>query len=174
MKSLKLLLLFIIFTSLWASKTQAQVGDYRIQTIYIWNFTKYIQWPPNYQSGDFVIGVLGSSPIVTQLRALARTKKTVGAQRMVIKQFKTPAEIKNCHIIFIPNAESRYISAVQKAVNNFATLIVSEKSGLAYKGSTINFILLGGKWRFELNLTQAAKKGLKVSNQLTRVAVVVN
>ncbi len=173
MKRFLLALLFI--TGVGAQQqAKAQAGDYRVQTIYIWNFTKYIQWPASYQEGDFVIGVLGNSPIIPQLRGLANSKKAVGNQRMVIKQYKTPANVDKCQILFIPNAESKYLSEVKENLKGSATLVVTEKNGLALQGSIINFILMGGKWRFELNLSEVDKAGLKVSNQLTRVAVVVN
>jgi hypothetical protein len=174
---MKRFLLALLFVGAWIGvqqQAQAQAGDYRVQTIYIWNFTKYIQWPANYQEGDFVIGVLGNSPIIPQLRGLANSKKVVGDQRMVVKQYRTPANVDKCHILFIPNAESKHLAEVKENLKNSATLIVTEKNGLALQGSIINFILMGGKWRFELNLSEVDKAGLKVSNQLTRVAVVVN
>ena len=39
------------------------------------NFTKLVEWPQTYREGEFVIGVIGSSPIYTELEKMAKTKK---------------------------------------------------------------------------------------------------
>jgi hypothetical protein len=80
---------------------QAQTADYRFHSVFIYNFTKYIQWPAEHQSGDFIIGVLGSSAISAELEKMA-ANKTVGAQKIVVKKFKSITEAADCHILFPP------------------------------------------------------------------------
>jgi len=151
---------------------KAQIGDYKSHTVYIYNFTKYIQWPATYQTSDFVIGVYGISPITSQLRA-ATANKTVGTQRIVVKQYNNLAAIDNPHILFIPNLQSKNLDAIKKKLEGKSALLVSEKNGLAKLGSHINFILRDGKWKIEMNGAEVEAAGMKVSAQLSRIAIPV-
>jgi len=54
--------LIVILSAL--SFLQSASQNYKMHTVFIFSFTRYIQWPENYNSGDFEILVLGDSPIV--------------------------------------------------------------------------------------------------------------
>ena len=52
-------------------------------------------------------------------------------------------------------------------------LVVTEENGLGAKGSNINFIMREGKLAFELNQATLNKQNLKVSNELSRLAILI-
>jgi hypothetical protein len=149
----------------------AQSTDYRFHSIFIYNFTKYIQWPASHQSGDFIIAVVGNSPIIEELNKIT-ANKTVGSQKIVVKRYKSASEIEDCHILFVPGSGNNFDS-VQEKLKGKSTLVITEKSGLAQKGSGINFILLENKWKFELNESATQSAGLKVSRELSQMAISV-
>jgi len=138
----------------------------------MYNFTKYIQWPSSYQSGEFTIGVLGDSPIVEHLVSMAKVK-SAGAQQFQIKIFNNISDIEDCHILFIPDEKSADLKKVNKKLQGKATLLISESDGLANEGSHINFVQIEGKWKFELNQAAAESANLKVSNELSRLAILI-
>jgi hypothetical protein len=162
--------LFLLFGIGLQIQAQAQTSDYKFHSVFIYNFTKYIQWPAEQQSGDFVIGVLGNSSISADLEKMA-ANKTVGAQKIVVKKFKSVAEAGACHILFIPNSANHNFDDVQNKFKGKPTLLITEKSGLAQKGSGINFILQDNKWKFELNEAATQSSGLKVSKELSKLAI---
>lgn len=166
------ILLATILLSSSVPQLRAQSADYRFHSVFIYNFTKYIQWPSNAQSGDFVIGVLGNSSILQELEKMA-TNKMVGSQKIVIKKFKSVNDISSCHMLFIPSADSKDFEAAQGKLKSKPTLILTEKNGLGQKGSGINFILMEGKWRFELNEYATQSAGLKVSKELSKLAILI-
>ncbi len=145
----------------------------KLHTVFIYNFTKHIEWPEKYRNGDFIIGVLGNSPITGELEALAATRK-VGGQNMRIENYKNPDDIRQCHILYIPESQSGDIAAVLEVLKNKSTLIVTDKKGMARSGAAINFVVEGSKQKFELNKSNATKYGLKVSSDLERLAVIVD
>jgi hypothetical protein len=51
--------------------------------------------------------------------------------------------------------------------------VISETEGSGTKGSHINFIVKDGKLAFELNQMSINKQGLKVSIELTRLAILI-
>ncbi|HTB08045.1 MAG TPA: YfiR family protein [Bacteroidia bacterium] len=142
------------------------------KVIYIVNFIKYIEWPPDYRSGDFVIGVLNGSPaMLEELNKMAATK-TAGSQKFVIKNFKSIEEIDKCNILYIPEGSNGLLAEVTKKVHGKSTLLITETEGDARKGAAINFIAKDNKQAFELNKAMAEKSGLVVSSGLKALAAV--
>lgn len=146
--------------------------NYKMHSVFIYSFTRYVQWPDAYNQGDFEILVLGESPIIAELKALASAKK-VGDRTIKVTKIKSPAEIKKCNMLFVPADQAALITDVMDKVNTQPILIVTEEQGLGAKGSNINFIVKDGKLAFELNQATVNKQGLKVSNELTRLAILI-
>ena len=161
------LLIFILLISI-----NAKAQDYKFHSVFIYNFTKYIQWPSAYQNGDFVIGVLGKSEITENLQKMAEIK-TVGSQKIAVSQFNNVPEISKCHILFIPSSNSNELENVLAKIGNQPTLIITERPGLGKKGSGINFVLQSGKWKFELNKSAIESSELKVSGELAKLAILI-
>ncbi len=142
----------------------------KIKATFIYNFTKYIDWPEKYKEGNFVIGVLGTTTFYNDLTSLL-SKKSVGKQIFEIKSYTNVESVEGvCHILFIPASNSALLPDVIKKMKGKSTLIVTEKSGMAKQGSGINFIVDNNKQRFELNKTNIEKYNLKVSSTLTSLA----
>ncbi|MBR5642849.1 MAG: YfiR family protein [Salinivirgaceae bacterium] len=77
----------LIILGLIALSITAKAQDEKFKALFMYNFTKYIEWPQNKQSGDFVIGVIGNPAIVGELNAIAQ-RKTVGSQAIKISMLK--------------------------------------------------------------------------------------
>lgn len=150
----------------------ANAQDYKYHPSFIYNFTKYIEWPSSYQTGDFVIAVLGDTPLIKELEKMAENK-SVGSQKFVIKKINSAAEIDKCHMLFIPVSKSKELSDALAALSGKPTLVVTEKPGMASKGSGINFVIMDGKWKFELNKSATEKSNLKVSSDLAKFAIII-
>lgn len=144
----------------------------KMKAIFIMNFTKLIEWPQNYRQGNFVVGVVGDSPLYNELVKMSKTKK-VANQSLQIKKFKTPSEIDKCHILYVSRDKSETISSVVKKVQSNSTLIVTEQQGLVDKGAGINFIVKNNRQKFELNKKNVEKYKLKVSSNLEALAFTV-
>lgn len=161
---------FTIAIILFSYAAQAQMYNY--YQIFMYNFTRYIQWPADKQNGDFVIGVLGDSEVTPSLEKMASTKK-VGSQSIKVKEFNSVADINACHMIFIPSGKSGDFEGVKSKLSGNSTLIITEKEGLGKAGSAINFIVKDGKLRFELNKDAAENAHLKISGDLAKLAILI-
>ncbi|MDX2188264.1 MAG: YfiR family protein [Bacteroidota bacterium] len=172
---MKKLYYFVVLLSsilLSAQALKAQEINYKIHSMFIYHFTRYVDWPDFKKSGDFVIGVYGSSPIQSELETMASTKKA-GSQSIVIKKINNTDEATNCHIVFIPSSKSGELDAVMGASSNKPVLIVTEKNGLGKKGSGINFIIADDKLKFEINKSSVESHGLKVSGDLIKLGILL-
>lgn len=168
MRTLLLSLCLVMFTL----SAQAQAQTYKLHPVFIFSFTRYIQWPEGYNAGDFEIKVLGESPIVAELENMAKVKKA-GDRTIKVTKIKSTGEIGNCNILFVPNTQSGSMAELVQKLGAKPTLIITEEPGMATKGGDINFITKEGKLAFELNQASVNKKGLKVSTELTRLAVLI-
>ena len=145
----------------------------KVKASFLYNFTKYIDWPDKYKEGNFIIGVLGTSTFYNDLTTLLNTK-TVGNQRFEIKSFSNAESVSGiCHILFVPAESSSLLPDVLKKTKGKSTLIVTEKAGLAKQGAAINFVVENNKQRFELNQKNVEKYNLKVSTTLAALAIQV-
>jgi hypothetical protein len=172
----RLLFLFILLTggSLHYSHAQAksEAEEYALKSAFVYNFTRYIEWTPSNDGDEFVIGVIGYSPIIRHLQAIA-VSKSVNGKKIVVKQFYTPEEIKFCHILFIPKEVNYSVHSILKNVSK-GTLTISEEEGYASQGTALNFVVVNNKLKFESNVKAIDAAGLKASSELLRLAIVVD
>ena len=164
----KIILLIIIVFSLLEAKAQS----YNLHPLYIYSFTRYVQWPEAYNGGDFEITVFGESPIIDELNKMAQVKK-VGERAIKVNKILTLDALKKCNILFVSAKKSLQLNDILAKVNGQSILIITEEPGLGAKGSNINFIMKDGKLAFELNQSAFNKQNLKVSTELTRLAVLI-
>lgn len=168
MKKLLLLIAILFFVQL--SYTQTEIP--KAQSIFIYNFTRLIEWPESYKSGDFIIGVLGNSDIYSELIAYTTGKK-VGMQSIVVKKFKDISEIDKCQILFVSYNKSNGLSEILKKTESAPTLIIGERKNIINDGAGIGFVLEDDKLKFELNIPSATRNGLKVNSRLQEMAMTV-
>lgn len=163
----KIILLFIF--SLAVFKVDAQEEKYI--TLYVYNFTKYIDWPDEYKEGDFIIDVLGHKSVYTGLKQMLKEKNRGGAQNFVVNNPTEVSQInEDCHILFVGHWQSKKLQAALKKVGDKGTLIVTEKGGLLEQGSAINLIVKNQEIAFEVKKSNLSKYNLSYSNDLTSLA----
>ncbi|HXC03107.1 MAG TPA: YfiR family protein [Bacteroidia bacterium] len=168
----KYLLLFLFVNGL-AIKSHAQDVDYKSYSLFVYNFIKYIEWPENKSNGDFVVGVLGDSPIIKDLEKLAATKKAKG-KNIVIKKFATPEQVTECQLLYVATSKSGSIKAMKDFSKNKAMLIVGEREGLAKKGAALSFVTLEDDvLKFDINKAEIEQHNLKIPGALIQLGMVI-
>jgi hypothetical protein len=170
-----LTLCLMMFVLIKQSHSQIPPKATKLQAIYMYNFMLKIQWPEHKRVGDFVIGVLGNTLLLDELRDMA-SKRKIDTRDIVIKQIYVDSDIKSCHLIFIPSGPNsmKNLKEIRKRLGSFeGVLLVTEQEGLAEEGSVLNFILYDSKLRFEMNTEVANYYGFKTS-AIGKYAILVN
>lgn len=165
----KPIFLILLLILLKASVSQAQ--EEKFKALFLYNYAKNIEWSSN--TGDFVIGVLGSSPIIDELNIIAEKKK-VGTQAIVIKKYSSLEGAEKCNIFYLPTNKSANLSSLLAKVKGKKVLVVSDSPGTIKDGSCINFVVQNGKLTFEISKTNIEKQGLKVTANLLSLGVKVD
>lgn len=148
----------------------AQVSNInQAQSLYIYNFSRLIQWPAGNQTGDFVIGVVGDDELYNSLVTYISNKK-VGTQPIAIRKFDSPESITRCHILFVGNGKVAAFSDVIDRLRGSNSLIITEKKGMINMGSAIDFFQDQDKLKFVINSVNAQKYNLTVSKTLEDMA----
>lgn len=164
----------IAFLFITTGSARAQQGtDYAVHANIIYHFTKYINWPDDKKSGDFIIGVVGESPLFEKLKTLIKLNKSVGSQPIAIRRFSSSARSYNCHILFIGEDESGSLKKIATATAGSSILIVTEGEGLARKGSCINFIIVDDRLKLEINKRNIELRELGVATELLNLGTVI-
>jgi len=148
----------------------AQKLNYELVSMYVYNFTKYIEWPKN--NNDFVVGVYGASPITVMLTKYISSKH-VGSRPIVVKVINSPEDANTCSILFLPLDQSNKIKQLNDELKGKPVLIVSEKYGMSKKGASISIFLDEDddeKTKFDINKISITNNGLIISTNLLRLA----
>jgi hypothetical protein len=165
--------LFLLLISPFWGAVIAQTSDQEsnLKAAFIYNFTKYIDWGKYNDKREFVIGVLGDSPIANSLEQIAKDN-TVNDKPIVVHTFDRPSQAADCDILFI-SRNSRYpLSSILPRVRK-GVLTISEQPGYAEEGTAFNFIIVNNKLKFEANLKAISTSGLKAGSQLLKLAKIV-
>lgn len=151
------------------------LSENEIKAGFLYNFTKFVEWPPDAfldSSGPIVLGVVGDSPI-TDLVTDAASGKIVNGRAVIVKKFKEGQDLRSCHILFVSSSEEKHMTRILESLRGSNVLTVGETSGFAESGGVINFFIDGNKVRLEINLDAAARSRLKISAKVIAVARLV-
>lgn len=148
--------------------------EYKIKAAFLYNFTKFVEWPEErFATADapIVIGVLGPNPFSAELEATVQGRK-VNARSVRIVRLESADKAAGVHLLFISAAaDEAYASAVR--AEKEGVLTVGETDRFAELGGVITFKTVGDKVRFEVNVAAAEARGLKLSAQLQKLATAV-
>ena len=162
-------LFFTIFLfSILANISYGQSGISQAQANFIYNFTKFFDWPQTEKTGDFVIGVLGSKDLASNLEKVTSGKKNV-TQNIVIKSYNSIDQVSKCHVIFVSSLKSNNIANIHSKTGVHC-LIISDSNTAIAKGAIIQFVLESDRLKYEFSKGNALKHGLKFHSKVSEMA----
>lgn len=169
--------IIILLAALWLGcgmgKARAQDVDYKAYTLFVYNFVKYIEWPENTAKSEFVIGVMGDSPVLTELQSLAKTKKAKG-KTIVVKKISTIDEAPECQMVYVAPSKSSLLKSLNEKIKGKPVLVVGEREGLAEKGAALSFVTLEDDvLKFDINKQTIEQHSLKIPGSLIALGIVV-
>jgi hypothetical protein len=160
-----LAILLILSNSFYSARAQEE----KYIGLFIYNFTKYFDWPESTKNSDFVIQIFGHKTVYDELLRLTAGKK-VGTQNIVIQNVMNLQEISRCQIVFVGHWQSRYLGDVITKIGNHPTLLITEMEGMLDKGSAINFVIRDGTIKFEMKAPNVDSHQLKTDQRIRELA----
>lgn len=146
---------------------------YVIKAGFIYNFTRFIKWPPQSNEGEgYNICVIGDNPFGSILERLEK-KHRLKQNPLKIKLNVTPPEFSGCHILFVSFSERFNVEKIVKETKGLQVLTVGDTAGYAERGIDINLVVAENKVKFEMSKQCLDDKGFKVSSELYDLATIV-
>lgn len=169
---MKKLFLFLVVYVCAAPLIAQERATHEIHAAMLYNFIKYVQWPNETEPGEFIVGVIGEEKVFNTLKSWYDGKPK-GTKKYVIKLLASAAEAGDCQVVYVGKSKSREFENIKTSVAGKSVLTITDGNGLGQKGSCINFKVIDGKLKFELNQAVVTSANLKVSGQLTSMAIVI-
>ncbi len=162
-------IIFLLFVFSAHSFAESEANEPSIKAMFILNFVKYIEWPPESNKESLQIGIAGESKVYDALLSLIIARKE--KEKIKIQKVNMNSII-DCHILFIPQSEKSRSEEWSKNFQRKGVLVITEDA-VNGNNSTINLVCINSKIRFEINNTQAKHDGIKISSRLTELAIIV-
>ncbi|HJR61300.1 MAG TPA: YfiR family protein [Vicinamibacterales bacterium] len=149
----------------------AQVHEHDVKAAFLFNFTRFVEWPAGRPEATEPFRLCVLADDVTA-KAVERTMKGESVQghpaRIVVPQ--SAQEARFCQILFVGRSEMDRAAPLLSAVRDLPVLTVGDADRFVAGGGTIQFVLDQGRVRFDVNLESAKRAGLTISSRLLRVA----
>src|SRR5688572_33266829 len=123
---------------------------HEIHAAMLFNFIKYVQWPNEGEAGEFVVGVIGDDNVFNTLNQWYNGKAK-GNKKYVIKKLASADESSSCQVVYIGKAKNKEFENIKTSIGSKSILTITDGNGLGQKGSCINFKVVDGKLKFEMN-----------------------
>jgi hypothetical protein len=156
-------------------RAEESLPEYQVKALFLLNFTKYVDWPPNaFARNDtpITIGLYGENKLGEALKS-AVAGKSVGGRAIIVRQIERAEDSGHCQILFISASEAFRVRGILEKTSKLPILTVGEEATFAQCGGIINFVLKNGNVRLEVDLAAAKQAGLTISSRLLAVADVV-
>lgn len=163
----KILVAVIIAAFAFNTNASAQTSITKIQSLYMYNFIKNIQW--SNVSDQYVVGVFANDAQVKEIAAVLGIRDFNG-KKITVKKITSPLQASNCHLVYVSSSNAGTVKKIKESANLKNTLIVSEK-GQLNNGASIAFVLENSKLKFKINESACNASGLQVSKGLITLGV---
>ena len=155
----------------------AELEEYHAKAVFLYKFAAFVEWPPEAQkrSCDAVnVCILGQSPFEQTLGAMVRNKQVDG-RGFAVRQIADAKQAAGCHMLFVTGQGlKRYRSLRSELAASTGLLVVGESEGFAStEGGVINFKLIDGRLRIEINVAEAKREKLVINSRLLGMADLV-
>jgi hypothetical protein len=159
-----------------SSAQGAATAEYQLKAAFLFNFAKFIDWPPASFAGpqtSFSICILGADPFGHSMDELLQGK-TIADRHVTVERSKQVADVRHCEVVFVSSSEKSRVHEILDGLKGTNALAVGETEGFAAAGGTIQFAIEDNHVRFLINKDAADRARLRVSSNLLSLAHIVH
>ena len=133
-------------------------------------FPDFVEWPAAALGArdDINLCFSPSHPFGTALNGLGKGPRVRG-RGVQIRELKKGEGPDGCHVLYVAQADQALLARARQ----LPLLTVGDQADFCHAGGIINFRVVDGRVRFEVQAGQAAKVGLKLDSQFVRLATAV-
>ncbi len=146
--------------------------EYQIKAAFLYNFTKFVEWPADRFADDsapIILCVFGKDPFGATLEDTV-TGKTVKGRHIDIRRIDNIDDLDACHVLFVGLSEPERLRQIVASSHGANVLTVGDMDDFVEFGGVISLIKRANKIRFEINLVAAKQARLKLDLKLVTLA----
>lgn len=144
-----------------------------VKAAFLYRFAGYVDWPQDIAmrapQAPFTIAVLGDDGVVRELQNLLPSH-AIKNRPAEVHQIRRIQDLGDAQMLYIAPRHRGDLHSLLGALAMKPVLVVTDEEGGLDEGSTVNFLLLDRRVRFEVSLAAAERSGLKISSELLSVA----
>jgi hypothetical protein len=149
--------------------------EYEIKAAFLYNFTKFVEWRADHfetSTEAITIAVCGPNRFGDELQKIVKGRQ-VNGREIVVKFAEAADEALDAELAFVGAIAEERVAETVQTLNAAGIVTVGETRAFAEAGGMIVFVLEGDKVRFEIEVGEAERRGLKISAQLQKLAKTV-
>jgi hypothetical protein len=154
------------------AESERTVSEYEVKAAYIYNFAKFVEWPPTYfaaANAPITIGVIGDEEFAALLEKVVKNK-LVQEHTLQVRQLKWPTDLRTCNMVYVSSNEQKRFRQITENLQDKSVLTITEVEEKSQPKGIMNLFIEGGKVQFEVNIADAEKAKLRISSKLLRLA----
>jgi hypothetical protein len=159
-------LLLSFATGIFAADSSA--SDVALKAAFVYNFSKYTEWPPDTSGGSLVLCLHNVTPAQEQAFA-PLNGRMANSKAVQLRVVDSNGETGGCHVIFFGKGTQRAV--IDKTHARAAPLLsVGDSEEFIEAGGIIALVERDNRLQFDINLAAARRANLKISAQLLKLA----
>lgn len=163
--SRRLALLLALMAPVGAAAAAEPASEQAVRAALVFNFIKFTEWQPA-TNGDSPLRICAATGDPVQVAAFeALAERQVRGLPLVISRFRQQI---NCDVIYVDSSQ-RWSEVPDRRILGRA-LTIGGYPGFAAEGGMIEVSMQEGQVRFDINLAEARRAGLRFYPQLLRLA----
>jgi len=165
----------LVFCNIFFASAQIATREYQVKAAFLFNFTQFVEWPPQAFStpqSPAVIGILGKDPFGTYLEETI-TGETINKHPLTIQHFTDVDEVTNCEILFINISDKNKLQLIIEKLKGKNILTVSDVNGFAKFGGMVRLYTKDDKINIQINLEATKEENLVISSKLLKLAEII-
>jgi hypothetical protein len=151
-------------------------NEYQLKAAYFVNFARYIEWPADaFESAasPLTLCILEPNPFGDALTRLV-ADQAIQNRRIDVHVVANSTEAKSCHLLFVSTRQQANSAAILSQLDAFPIVTVGVVPTFTASGGAIELVTVGGRIRFEINLSAVERRGIRVSSRLLGLARAVH
>lgn len=143
-------------------------AEYQIKAAFLYKFGGYVKWPVE-PGKHFTIAVMGADSLAAHLSDMARDRSIAG-RPIEVRVVGLRDELSDVQVLFVGRKVNDEADVILASVRDEPVLTVTELPDPVPPGGVINFVVVNNRVRFDIALSSAERRKLKISARLLEVA----
>ena len=143
-----------------------------VEAAYLFNFARFMH-APSHAADAFTIGVVGKTAALPSSLQTLTAREQIGGKPLRITRVQTPEDAQQCDIVFFGEVDGVRFKRVLDAATASNVLTVSDSPDFLARGGMIQFVMVGSRVRFSVNLDVVRRSKIQLSSELLKVALSV-